>query len=170
MASKVKSCRKIDAEDADTGATDDCCDKPRPSMKRAVSWEEPAPDSPAFSAIKPNHDFLSPHPSHPVMEIGESFPFGPPRYDLQSAAIETAHSGLARKLKGRHLQMIAIGGSVGRCRESRRTQGTSMLNHLHRYRPFCGFWQSPQYRRPCVSTVRRRHHWHHAILYVPGHG
>ena len=34
-------------------------------------------------------------------------------YDLQLATLETAHSGLARKLKGRHLQMIAIGGSIG---------------------------------------------------------
>jgi amino acid transporter len=27
--------------------------------------------------------------------------------------LETANSGLARELKGRHLQMIAIGGSIG---------------------------------------------------------
>lgn len=29
------------------------------------------------------------------------------------AAARTANSGLVRKLKGRHLQMIAIGGSIG---------------------------------------------------------
>ncbi|RCI15531.1 hypothetical protein L249_3516 [Ophiocordyceps polyrhachis-furcata BCC 54312] len=34
-------------------------------------------------------------------------------YDLHLAAVESANTGLARKLKGRHLQMIAIGGSVG---------------------------------------------------------
>ena len=34
-------------------------------------------------------------------------------YDLHSATLGTANSGLARKLKGRHLQMIAIGGSIG---------------------------------------------------------
>lgn len=34
-------------------------------------------------------------------------------YDLQQAALESADAGLARKLKGRHLQMIAIGGSIG---------------------------------------------------------
>ncbi|KAG6018894.1 hypothetical protein E4U41_003517, partial [Claviceps citrina] len=37
---------------------------------------------------------------------------GPHYYDLHMAALESAHTGLARKLKGRHLQMIAIGGSI----------------------------------------------------------
>ncbi|QPG99560.1 hypothetical protein C2857_002076 [Epichloe festucae Fl1] len=38
---------------------------------------------------------------------------GPHYYDLHMAALESANTGLARKLKGRHLQMIAIGGSIG---------------------------------------------------------
>lgn len=39
-----------------------------------------------------------------------------PYYDLRSATVENAHQsgGLMRSLKGRHLQMIAIGGSVGK--------------------------------------------------------
>ncbi|KAI5864998.1 amino acid permease [Durotheca rogersii] len=34
-------------------------------------------------------------------------------YDLRLATLQTAQSHLARKLKGRHLQMIAMGGSIG---------------------------------------------------------
>lgn len=35
-------------------------------------------------------------------------------YDVRVANARTAATGLSRELKGRHLQMIAIGGSIGR--------------------------------------------------------
>ena len=36
-------------------------------------------------------------------------------FDLRAANLGTANTLLSRELKGRHLQMIAIGGSIGRC-------------------------------------------------------
>ncbi len=36
-------------------------------------------------------------------------------FDLRAANLGTANTMLSRELKGRHLQMIAIGGSIGRC-------------------------------------------------------
>jgi len=35
-------------------------------------------------------------------------------FDAQQAAYNTANTSLSRKLKGRHLQMLAIGGSIGK--------------------------------------------------------
>jgi amino acid transporter len=35
-------------------------------------------------------------------------------YDIKNANARTANSSLSRELKGRHLQMIAIGGSIGK--------------------------------------------------------
>lgn len=34
-------------------------------------------------------------------------------FDLAAANFHTSHTNLSRELKGRHLQMIAIGGSIG---------------------------------------------------------
>lgn len=46
-----------------------------------------------------------------------AFVGGPGRnyFDLRAANYRTAHPLLAKELKGRHLQMIAIGGSIGEC-------------------------------------------------------
>lgn len=38
-------------------------------------------------------------------------------YNMRRAAVQTANTALVRQLKGRHLQMIAIGGSIGECLE-----------------------------------------------------
>lgn len=55
-------------------------------------------------------DAEHPHPHH--HHYGSSA--GAPRYyDVRSANAKTASSLLSRELKGRHLQMIAIGGSIG---------------------------------------------------------
>lgn len=49
-----------------------------------------------------------------VTEGMEDMPRDPDRYyDLHAANARTANSALVRDLKGRHLQMIAIGGSIG---------------------------------------------------------
>jgi hypothetical protein len=45
--------------------------------------------------------------------LPEPAQFGDRLYDVRAANSRTANSGLARDLKGRHLQMIAIGGSIG---------------------------------------------------------
>jgi len=45
----------------------------------------------------------------PTLSVGDNGRY----YDAKAAAWNTANTALVRKLKGRHLQMIAIGGSIG---------------------------------------------------------
>ncbi|KAI4153544.1 MAG: hypothetical protein LQ340_002260 [Diploschistes diacapsis] len=81
-----------------------------------------------------SHEFVSPwgeneeHPESFLMTTLNSFKRDPARsisrrdtwgadgrvFDAQKAARATAESPLVRRLKGRHLQMIAFGGSIGK--------------------------------------------------------
>lgn len=76
---------------------------------------------------EPKYDDIPPPSSSAPRRVLESFKRDPSKratpkgaigangkvYDVEAAAVATASSPLARKLKGRHLQMIAIGGSIG---------------------------------------------------------
>lgn len=57
-------------------------------------------------------DSFKENPDYHITEKGQVGANGQV-YDVEGAAEATATSPLARKLKGRHLQMIAIGGSIG---------------------------------------------------------
>jgi amino acid transporter len=75
-----------------------------------------------YSDHDPDHHH---HDDRPTGTPTNTNRFGPPGttvvrdhhgeryYDIRSAAHKTASTTLARELKGRHLQMIAISGSIG---------------------------------------------------------
>lgn len=98
---------------------------PRPTSK---SSPHSSPESSSFAIVEPSYDELSKPKRSVPMRIWESFQRDPNAYttprgtigadgkvfDVESAAQATANTALARKLKGRHLQMIAIGGSIGK--------------------------------------------------------
>ncbi len=88
-------------------------------------------------------------------------------FDLETAAQATAESPLARKLKGRHLQMIAIGGSIG----MPPTFSTCIVFHVltmrPRYRFVCRFRSSSGSRWPGFASHRFRSCRCNVVLHRP---
>ncbi|KAM3491378.1 hypothetical protein MY3957_005320 [Beauveria namnaoensis] len=86
------------------------------SMREAAAYEEPNSRIGRFFDTfrrDPNSTFLlAEHHGHDPA-IARRQHNGSHYYDLHLATLENAHIGLSRSLKGRHLQMIAIGGSIG---------------------------------------------------------
>ncbi|KAI4093234.1 MAG: hypothetical protein LQ344_003061 [Seirophora lacunosa] len=75
----------------------------------AIFEEKPAHEAPL---AKRAWDSFRRNPNFHITQKGQVGANGQV-FDVESAAQNTAESPLARKLKGRHLQMIAIGGSIG---------------------------------------------------------
>lgn len=82
-------------------------------------------------------------------------------FDPENAATATATSPLARELKSRHLQMIAIGGSIGNFHSD------ILRNCLtfSRYWSFRCFRQSPRSRRTSLSIDMLLAHRDDVILH-----
>lgn len=95
-------------------------------------------------------------------------------FDHKAAAERTANSGLARKLKSRHLQMIAIGGSIG---ESNLFLFSILLAHdakficallmvlVYRHWSVRHFWCCSFTGWPSILDHCVWYHWHHVILH-----
>jgi yeast amino acid transporter len=80
------------------------------SNAAGYSFDEKLPNAPSLfrrflDSFKPDSNArIAPNATHDS---------GAKVYDVEAAAAATAQSPLHRRLKGRHLQMIAIGGSIG---------------------------------------------------------
>jgi hypothetical protein len=88
-------------------------------------------------------------------------------FDVETAAQNTANSPLARKLKGRHLQMIAIGGSIGVFWHV--SLSVICTKHL-RYRSVCRLWPSAGQRWTRCARHLLLHGRSHAVLHCPRSG
>ncbi|KYK58603.1 amino acid permease [Drechmeria coniospora] len=112
----IKAESVTQASTESTGEADD-------SHHRWQRHQQPSPRLPrhvqrfvnSFKADDSSANFFPSDHLSQVNSGGSAAPrgYGPYYYDLHLAAVESANTGLARKLKGRHLQMIAMGGSIG---------------------------------------------------------
>ena len=85
-------------------------------------------------------------------------------FDAEAAAQATASSPLARTLKGRHLQMIAIGGSIGRSYIALTTRAIELMYSFRDW-PFCWFGKGAGGWGSSVAADRVRTDWDNVILY-----
>ncbi len=84
-------------------------------------------------------------------------------FDVATAAQATADSPLARKLKSRHLQMIAIGGSIGKGPVHIHLVNADTLRH----RSFRRVWEGSCKRWPGKPGTRLRPYRCHVVLHSP---
>jgi hypothetical protein len=84
-------------------------------------------------------------------------------FNPELAAAATANSPLARRLKGRHLQMIAIGGSIGQTPDLQPSMHST--DFVNRYWTFRCIRQISRDRRTCIADHMLYTDWAYAVLY-----
>jgi hypothetical protein len=109
------------------------------------------------------------------------------RFDHKTAAENTANSGLVQKLQSRHMQMIAIGGSIGtsfallfsyyifilRPIASSRMVLYNIITYAEiltrpRYWSLRHIWQGSRHGRSCLSGYCILHHRYPHVLHGAG--